>query len=223
MRRIIVPVLVALALLAGAMPGAAQEEPTMSDLDIAGLEKMYGRAFAADMTAMMDPASPEAVLSGWWLLTTLVLEFESEGTASAGVETMREEIASSSAAGDAVVLEEVELDLDDLRYSAQRAENEQGGVTTSMLLVTAQDGRYVYAVVGLTFDENPAPLVESVILSMRDAEVGDDEEMYQQDGTSTGGLWAKLPAVENITSRAKVLTVVADTVYYPAPDSTPAA
>jgi hypothetical protein len=220
MRNIIVPALLALALLTGAMTGAAaQEEPTVSDLDIAGLEKMYGRAFAADMTTMMDPASPAAMPSGWWLLTTLVLEFDSEDNASAGVDTMRQQ----SAAGGEVPMEDVDLNLDDLNYTAQRAVDTQEGVTTTMLMVTAQDGRYVYAVVGLTLGGDPAPLVETVVLAMRDAEVGEGEEMFTEDGTSTGGLWAKLPTVEEITSQAAALTVASDTVYYPAADATPAA
>lgn len=222
MRKFIVPAFLAFALLGGAMTGAAaQEEPTISDLDIAGLEKMYGRSFAADMTAMMDPASPEAMPSGWWLLTTQVLEFDSEDSARAGVETLREQIASTSGAGGAA-LEDVDLDLDGLNASAQRVDSTQEGVTSSMLLVTAQDGRYVYAVSGLTFGDDPAPLVESVVLSMRDADVSDDAEMFHEDGTSTGGLWAKLPTVEDITSQARALTVAFDAVYVPAAEGTPA-
>lgn len=223
MRKVVIPALLVFALLTGGMIGvAAQEEPTMAELDIAGLEKWYGRSFAADMMAMLDPASPEAMPSGWWLLTTLVLEFDGEDSARAGVETLRELMASTGAESDAA-MDDVELDLGDLNSSAQRVEDQQDGMTTSYLQVTAQDGRYVYAVVGLTFGEDPAPLIESVVLSMRDADVSDDEEMFHQDGASTGGLWAKLPTVEDISSQAQVLTVAGDAVYYPLGDATPAA
>ena len=215
-RTFIVPVLLALTLLTGATTVAtAQEEPTLADMDLAGLQKMYGRAFAADMMAMMDPASPEAMPSGWWLLTTLVLEFDSEDAARAGLET----IVSTSVAGDGASLEQVELDLDNLNYTALRAEDEM----TSMLMVTAQDGPYVYAAVGITFREDPEPLVEAVITAMRDTDTSDDAEMFREDGTSTGGLWAKLPAVEHVTSRVESLTVANDTVYYPVAEATPAA
>lgn len=222
MRRIIVPVLVAFALLTGAMPGAAQEEPTMSDMDIEGLQKMYSRSFAADISTMIAPASPEAMPAGWWLLTTLVLEFESEDTATAGLDTIREQITSTSAAGETAPMEEIELDLGDLDYAAQRADSAEGGVTTSMLLITARDGRYVYAAVGLTFGADPVPLVESTIRAMRDADVGDGAEMFHEDGTSTGGLWDKLPTVAAIAADAPVLTVANDTAYYPLPNATPA-
>lgn len=217
-RAFIVPALLALTLLTGATTvAAAQEEPTMTDMDIEGLRKMYGRSFAVDMSAMMDTASPAAMPSGWWVLTTLVLEFDSEDTARAGFETMREEAAATGGAG--ASLEEVDLDLGDLAYSALRAEDEM----TSMLMVTAQDGEYVYAVVGLTFGEEPAPLVESVLKTMRDADTSDDAEVFREDGASTGGLWAKLPSVEDVTSRGEALTVAGDTVYYPAAEGTPAA
>ena len=47
-----------------------------------------------------------------------------------------------------------ELDLD-VDYTAYQAVEEMDGITTNVLLVTAHDGDYVYAVSGITFGDDP--------------------------------------------------------------------
>jgi hypothetical protein len=221
MLKTIVPALIALVvLMTGAPAVAAQDtDPAMPEMDIEGLEKMYGRMFNGDMMAMIE--TPEGEATGWFMLTTMVLEFDSEDNAKAGFERLNEE-STSGAEGEDVELEDVELDLD-MDYMAKQAVDESEGMTTNMVVVTAQDGEYVYAVSGMTFGDDPTELVESTVKDMKDADTSDDEEMFHEDGTSMGGLWAKLPTVEHVQEQIPALSSVSDIVYYPAQESTPAA
>ena len=56
-----------------------------------------------------------------------------------------------------------------------------------------------------------------MLKAMRDADTSDDAEVFREDGASTGGLWAKLPSVEDVTSRVEALTVAGDTSTYRSP------
>lgn len=216
--RTIMATLLALALTAGvAISGTAQVEPGTSELDIEGLEKAYGRTFNGDMMAMME--APEEDLSGWFMLTVMVLEFDNEDNAGAGYEQLTGD-ASSSAAEEDVSLEEVELDLD-VDYTAYQAVEEMDGISTNVLLVTAHDGDYVYAVSGITFGDDPVGTVESVFGDVQGADAGDDEEMFHDDGTSMGGLWEKFPTLESVQEQVPALTSASDTIYVPTTDSTP--
>lgn len=223
MFKTIVPAMLALLLLVTATPSiAAQGAPPMPEVDFEGLEKMYGRTYSADPMAMIDTENPEAKPSGWFMLITMVLEFDSEDSAAAGLEAMQEQAGATGMASEDLQLEDVELDLD-FDHTAQRAEQQQEGVTTTLMLVTAQDAEYVYAVSAITFGEDPTPVVEPTMTAMREAEAGDGEEMFNADGTSEGGLWAKLPGAEDVTGQVDALTEVTDTIYFPAQQGTPAA
>lgn len=220
MLRMIVPALLAFLLLAGATSStSAQGTPAASVEDIEGVERAYSRTFSVDETSLSNPASPEAAPTGWFTLTTAVVEFDNEENAMAGFEV---QAAVMNTTGVDMQFEDVELDLD-FKHTAQQAEEKQGAVTTSMMLVTAQDGEYVYAVAALTFGEDPTPVVESTIRAMRDADVSDDDEIFNTDGASKGGLWAKLPSAEDVTEQLEALTTVTDTIFVPQQEGTPAA
>jgi hypothetical protein len=120
-----------------------------------------------------------------------------------------------------VEIEDIELDLD-MDYVAKKMVEEVEGASSTAVMVGAQHEEYVYVVMGMTFGDDPTDVVESTAKAMKDADTSDDEEMFHDDGTSMGGLWAKLPAAEDITAQAEELTLVSDEVYYPT-EGTPAA
>lgn len=215
----IVAALLALLLAMGAVVSISAQDS--SDLDFEGLEKAYGRTFNADMMAMIDVEDPEALPTGWFMLTTMVLEFDSEDSASAGFEQFNEQ-TTEDALGEGVSLEDVELDLD-LEYSAVQAVEEIDGITTNVAVVTALDGEYVYAVSGITFGDDPVAAIESVIGEMQEAEAGDGEGTFDADGASEGGLWDKLPASDSNSVEMEALTELSDAIYFPEQESTPAA
>lgn len=220
-RTIAATFLAVLLTVTAAVSTSAQDAPEMPGLDIEGLEKAYGRTFNADIMAMIDTDDPEAIPTGWFMLTTMVLEFDSEDSARDGFEQLNEGAASGATGAD-VALEEIELDLD-VEHSAVQAVEEMGGVTTSVALVTALDGQYVYAVSGITFGDDPVGLVASIVSEMQATEAGDGEETFDAGGASEGGLWDRLPAPATVASEAETLTEVTDIVSFPVEESTPAA
>ncbi|MDQ4045158.1 MAG: hypothetical protein M3173_06900 [Chloroflexota bacterium] len=224
--KVMAPVLLAFAMVAGATAATvAQDGPEATpEAEIPeGLEKWYARTFSADLFAIFGPqATPAADPEGWFLLSTNVLKFETEEQAEAAAEQLLAQFEEQLAAED-IQLEDVELDLD-LDYTAQRAEDEEQGVTTVVLEAVAQDGQYVYAVVGVTLGVEPAPLVERAVQAMQEGEVTGEED-FDVAGLSEGGLWAKLPTAEEIMAEEPALVTVEDTIFFPAPElqATPAA
>lgn len=219
MVKITVTAVLALLMLAGAT-GSAMAQDSLDDFD--GVEKVYARSFKADMASLMSADDPDAVPSGWFSLDTMILQFDSEEHAAAGGELlMSEEGLAESVDGAEADMQDVELDLD-LDYVARSFEQEQDGVTTNLLQVFAHDGEYLYAVVGVTFGDDPVDVAESVISMLKDADTSDDDEAYNADGTSEGGLWAKLPAAEDVSAEVDGLTSVTDVIFFPEMEGTPA-
>ncbi len=208
MPRIVSVALVAVLMLAG-MTGAvaAQEAPSPDEIvsGLDGFEKMYGRTAAVDLSA------PAAEPSGWFGLAAYVLEFNSEEHAAAGATAMMENGAVQQMATmqDGAVIEEVELGID-IDHTAAKLTAESDGGTSTVLQVVAQDGEYVYGVFGIATGVDPAPAVASLVTTMQENEVSDDAEMFHEDGSSMGGLWAKLPSVEEIQAIAADLTNIED-------------
>jgi hypothetical protein len=212
-----------LGMAAAPISAQADATPVATEFeDIAGLQRAYSRTFTADMMAMFDIATPDATPSGWFALTTMVLEFDSEDNARAGNEKLLEEVESSDMTGNGATMEDVELDVD-MDYTAKQATQEEGGMTTYVLVATAQDGNYVYAVIGITFGEDPAGVTSAALTAMQDADAGDGEGTFNADGTSEGGLWDKLPTLKQMQEQAPAFAEAIDEVVYPESEATPAA
>ena len=224
--RILGPALMALLMLGMATaPIAAQdadpaEETDIQDLD--GIQKAYTRSFSIDFMAMMESGTPDAEPSGWFVLTAMALEFDSEDNAKAGSDLLLQEIANTDMGDTGATLEDAELDVD-FDYTAKQAVTEEEGVNSTVLLALAQDGKYLYVVIGITFGEDPAATAGSMLTYMKETDASDDEEVFHEDGTSMGGLWAKLPPGAQVQESAPSLTQVSDEIAYPAPEGTPAA
>lgn len=224
--RILGPALMALLLLGMATaPIAAQEADPAEGTDfqdLEGIQKAYVRSFSIDFMAMMESATPDAEPSGWFLLTTMALEFDSEDNAKASKDLLLDELESTDMGNVGATLEDAELDVD-FDYTAKQAVTDEEGMPSIIIMATAQDGNYLYVVVGVTFGDDPAAATSSVLTTMKETDASDDEEMFHEDGTSTGGLWAKMPSGEQVQENAPLLTEVTDEIAYPAPEGTPAA
>lgn len=213
--RMIVPALLVLALLGGtALPAAAQADQPAAFEDMEGLEKAYARTFTADLAAMTAFATPGAHPTGWVALLAMVLEFDAEAHAAAGVETLVDEIERSGFAGEGGEMEAITLDLD-LDHVVRRAEQTTDGLATTAVLAVAHDGTYVHAVIGITLGDDPAPEVTSTLAALGDAEPGDAPEIFREEGTSEGGLWALFPSLEAVQESVPALVVVEDDIAFP--------
>lgn len=220
-------VVVAFMLLTGMTSAVAAQDDaaTMEAFDgPAGLETWYARSFGADFSVLVDSATPDVLPTGWFLLSTNVLQFESEEDAANGVVELTEQFEAEMGATDGAELQPVELDLE-LEHVAMEAQQQEGAYTTRLVEVVAQDGDLVYAVIGITLGDDPAPLAAWTVQAMQDAEVGDGEEVFRDDGSSEGGLWSKLPSAEAMAGEEPSLTLGGDGQFYPVPEmeATPAA
>jgi len=224
--KILGPALMALLMLGMATaPIAAQDADPAEGTDfkdLEGIQKAYTRSFSVDFMAMMESATPDAQPSGWFVLTTMVLEFDSEDNARAGSELLLKELENTDMGDSGATLEDAELDVD-FDYTAKQAVTEEEGMSSVVLMATAQDGNYLYVVIGITFGDDPAATTSSVLTTMKETEASDDEEMFHEDGTSMGGLWAKLPTVDQVQAEAPSLTQATDEIAYPEGEGTPAA
>lgn len=215
--KLMAPLLALLMVFGSAMTAGAQApspEQIVTNLD--GFEKMYGR------TAAIDLSAPAAEPSGWFGLAAYVLEFDSEEHAAAGATAMMENGAVQQMATmqEGAVIEEVELGID-FDHTAAKLTAESDSGTSTVLQVVAQDGEHVYGVFGIATGVDPTAAVESLVTTMQANEVSDNEEMFHEDGSSMGGLWAKLPSVEEIQAIAADLTNIEDQMV--TPGGTPAA
>jgi hypothetical protein len=218
------PALFALALLAGlAAPVAAQDEGPLQIGDLDGIQRAVARGFTVD-SVMAAAATPGAAPDGWFALGTMVLAFDSEDAAADAVLVLDDELTSSVGAEDSTTIDEIQLDVD-LEHKAQLMTFEVEGVTATYLAVIARDGLHVDIVIGVTFGDDPEPVVTRTLTGMAEAQAGGGEGTFSEDGTSEGGLWDTLPDAETVAAELPALTEVEDEILYPvssSPIATPA-
>lgn len=204
-----VAILMAL-ILANLQQAAAQDgdgmSETYSDLaELDGLESGVIRTYNVDYSALIaglaspessddlaTPASPDAIaLPGGLLLFTVgVLQFDSEDSAAAALEQARTEIVSDEGS-------EFEVDgLDGPTAAFTFVEEDEAGSAGGTTIVT-QDGDQLVVVLSAGIDIDTEELATNVIIDIVEADAGDSEAEFHEDGTSSGGLWDKLAAADD--------------------------
>lgn len=208
--------LLALLMVLGSMLSASAQVLSDEELtaSLEGLEKLYIRSATLDFNAMAEggPAG------NWVALVVGVAKFDSEEHAAAGVELISQNGAVQMMAEQGgIEPEAAELELD-FEHVAAHVSSEDDGVTYTILQSVAQEGELVYIAYGWAMDHDPAEKVTSMIAALHGAEPSDDPETFNADGTSTGGLWAVLPAVEDLTEGSEGLTDIEDSIEVPVQD-----
>jgi hypothetical protein len=201
------------ALLLGVMllaPVSAQDEADAFDLDdLSGLQSGVGRYYYYDFSAMMDAMSTPGAempdmppLSG---LSVAVLKFDGDDNAEGGFDRLYEELAKSAneslnedmGDGTPVAPQSVdENDVDDIGDQAKSisatVEDEEEGPTVSYALL-ARDGDTVI-LIAASGAADPSQSAQDLAKGMVDRDSGDGDGTFNEDGTSTGGLWDRFPA-----------------------------
>lgn len=209
---LLLALLMAVGSVASAGAQGTSDEPDLANLE--GLEKFYVRSAALDFNA----APADGPAGSWVAMVAGVAQFDSEEHAAAGAAAIEESgaVQAMTAQGD-VEAEAVELELD-FEHVASRASNESEGVTYTILQSVAQDGTLVSFTYGWAMDHDPTEKVTATMEAMHGAEPSGDPEAFNADGTSTGGLWAVLPALDDLTAGADGLTVFEDSIEFPVQD-----
>lgn len=213
--------LLAFTILGGTGVGA-QDEPTGELLpeDIEGLQHGVVRAYS-DYSALFASATPGTepeVPSGVFLLGATILEFDSSDNAETALTQIAEDADAGGEAGLGGETEVSSIDLNlgenSIGYSGvEDLEGEQ--VETVIALV--QEETYVYFVVASGSGENMQAITTEFANGLIEND-GSGEGEFNEDGTSSGGLWDKYPAADE-----ELITglIPFDQVLFPVPESTP--
>jgi hypothetical protein len=187
---------------------AQTPEPVDSAFDVftslAGFESGAVRVFSSEATASSVTASTDAtaeaspVSGGATEVITFVLQFDSDANAISAMAKAQTEIQGESAATSFVV-----GDLGD-KKSAFTLEDETGTVTGSTIVVQVGDQVVVVLIQGAEAEDLAIELAQSIV----GTEAGAGEPQFSADGTSTGGLWDRLPTAD--TASLSGLPVVED-------------
>lgn len=185
-----------------------------------GLETAHGRFTSFDFS---DPADvdPSAM---WMMLGIYTFAFDSEDAAAAAIGPLSENgpIIGMAEQMDGAQIEEATLDLD-VTHTALAVESDDDGVTWTTMQVMVQDGELVYMVFGMAGGLDPAGMFVTLLTGLLDTDASTDAEVFNADGTSTGGVWEKFPSVAEIQADAPELTDVEDQFVETSVVGTPAA
>lgn len=217
----------------GATSAAAQSDPFSGmgdDLsEYEGIQEAVGRFYLFDYEGMMS-ASPEA-MENMELPTGVqgglfaVLQFDNEDNASAALDKVREEADSSmSEEVEGTTTEAIEnenLSDNAVAYKSVTSDETLGATTT--VIIAEQDAEYVYlsSIFAFGEGEDPTDLAVSSLGDMQETDAGDGEATFNEDGTSEGGLWDKLPDADAADGVFEGL-VATDEQLYPTEGGTPA-
>jgi hypothetical protein len=187
---------------------AQDDEAALSDLsDIDGLQRLVARFYSVDFEAMMaslsTPGAGEETmpdLSAYQFATAGVFQFESGETAEAGFDVLYEQLQTGlfeeDEAAELKIEESEVIDLGD-EAMAITASGEEEGEPYFSYGFFVRDGQHIFYLLSVSGSENGAQMAHDLAQSMVDAEPGDAEETFVEDGTSTGGIWDLLPAADD--------------------------
>jgi hypothetical protein len=206
---------IALALLLGGMvlaPVSAQDDEEF-DLDqLDGIQRSVGRFYYADFGAMAEAMgtpvaedAPQTLVDG---LSVAVMEFDNDDNADKAFDRIYDELLISATEsndgevddlGTPVAAVDVsEEDVDDLGDDAKAftvVSEDEGGAYNSFALIT-RDGEYLYMVIAYGSGD-ASDAIQQYTEDMMDRDAGDGDGTFNEDGTSTGGLWDVFPGADN--------------------------
>lgn len=194
MRRLL-PLLTLLIALLLAAPASAQS-PEATPETLPGLEYVAARQYAPDPSQPIDTGA-ESI----FILTVRIYVFDSEEHANAGWESTVSSTAIASdvpTESDKVAYEELDIEgLGDRAWATTLSAETPEGDTGYFRLIYVQDGEMLYTLSAIAGSAEPTLVTDEMAAYMVDAEAEDDEARFNEDGTSTGGIWDLLPPADD--------------------------
>ena len=194
----------AAVMAAQATPDASGDvSPVYNPADLPGLQQAVARSYSADLAALFATreaaataaATPDYAAMGVVTLNAVVLQFDSEAHAASAFDTVVKQTTSPASTG-GIQLEGAEVEGFSGPAKVYTASIDQGpGLTLHQAVLMTQDGPYVYQTIAiaLSSSEDAQSTAANVAKAMIAAPAGEGEGTFAKDGTSTGGLWDKLP------------------------------
>ncbi len=179
---------------------AAQFDSDATELDpkdVPGLIAGYSRTYAPDIEALMATPSADLLdLSAYMRnVSIMTYVFESDDTASDFFDMMKDQMtdelsAPSPELGQSEMSEVTEIDKDAMQVTV-----DMGDLGVGLTILMFIDGDTVFAIMAMdaTVDDATAMAID-IANYLIDTEVQDDEVTFNEDGTSTGGVFDRMPA-----------------------------
>ncbi|HYJ13573.1 MAG TPA: hypothetical protein VEW66_08275 [Thermomicrobiales bacterium] len=211
-------VMFAFSLVGGTGVGAQDDtEESLQPSDLDGIQYGVSRSWSMDYEAMYadstpgdDMATPEGVL----FIAGLVIEFDDDGNAEAGFDAFMDDFDTEElATSDEATVEEWDIELGNQSASYSSLE-EVEGVESEVVVSVVQEDNYLYVISAAGSGEDMKAPAKSLIETMIDND-GSGEGEFNADGTSSGGLWDKLPAADD---EAVADLIATDEMIYPEPE-----
>lgn len=203
MKKILLTITMLLTLALSAQGVAAQvEAPEIESVDyseIDGLQSVYSRAYTVDFMAMMS--SPEANLEEMdmaAMMRNISIQgytFESEDQAKAFLDTTKEEAEGGlTEAEDLGEVEMKDLEAVDKEGVTMTMVMDLEGESIAMTVHMFVDGNHLFMVISTDSDLDASnSKADAVAQYVVDAEVQNEEVTFSEDGTSTGGVFDRMP------------------------------
>jgi hypothetical protein len=208
--------MLALLLALTVIPAAAEETDSVIDDpgQLTGIQAGVSRSWNTTMDMSTPPAEGASFV---YFAGVAVLEFDSEDNAEAAFTTMRDFFETNAATELGLPAEDIQFeerdDPGDSAFAMQGGfaeEGEQG----YFRYILVHDAEYVYYAGAVTSDEESAGIADDLVAHIDDQ---DDDASglgeFNEEGTSTGGLWDLLPAADDAMFEG--LAVSGDEIQYP--------
>lgn len=176
------------------------EELAAGAYDVEGLQSVYDRSFSMDIEAIM--ASPDfdvesldmsAMMN---IISIQGITFDSEDNAKAYMDDMKSEMeAALEDEAAAEMLENVEItDIEDFDVEGLHIVTSMPDLEIEATMYVFIDGNHVFQIMSMNADAEVAQSsAEAVTQFVIDADVETEEVTFNEDGTSTGGVFDRMP------------------------------
>lgn len=190
--------------------------------DVEGLQSVYDRTYMIDIAALMS--SPDADMESLdvsVMMNSISIQgmtFDNDDNAKAYIEDMESQMNTAMEEGDAETFEDMEIsDLEGFDVDGLRINTNMPDLEVAASMVIFSDGNHVFQVMAMNADlETAQSSADAVTQYVIDADVVNDEITFSEDGTSTGGVFDRMPpAGDEIVGD---LTSVMDTELHVAED-----
>lgn len=218
MPRALRALLIVVLLLPATLHASAQQGDAAYFESFEGLQRVVGRSWMAPITIIESsatehldehgtpipgtlqvstPSATPAPLSGVGMLSIFVYLFDADDNAAIAWERLDADLQKTVERDPrAPMMEDLALD-----GTGDRARGYMGDLTTDDITVrhtfaTVQDGPFVYSISGMFSGVDGADLTQGYAEALVTARMDRMAEQFLPDGTSRGGIWSKLNAVQ---------------------------
>lgn len=172
---------------------AAQNDANLSPTDVEGFVSGYGRAYAPSTAASPEAGMSENPIS----VIVSGITFDSEENATAYMDNLQTIATDLEEQSVTVEFTELESGHGDQAYDVS-GEIESGDVTGFVQGSYVRTGSLVYYVTATSLSEDGlADTVTSFTTFLAEHEPSEDDVVFTADGTSTGGVFAMFPTLDD--------------------------